>query len=66
MCAVADHVNLPTGIRHLGEPSSLQGGKPKMERETLWHITHALSVLLQKDFSAGVASFAASEESEPP
>ena len=56
----AENVKLPTGIRHLGETSSLQPGMPKMERETLWHIAHALSVLLLKDFNAGVASYAAS------
>ena len=50
---------LPTGIRHLGEPSRLQRSLGKMERETLWHIAHGLSVLLRKDFQAGVASYAA-------
>ena len=62
-CLSAENVNLPTGIRHLGEASVLQPGMPKMERETLWHIVHALSVLLLKDFSAGVARYAASEQS---
>ena len=34
---------------------------PKTERETLWQVAHALSVLLNKDFEAGVANYAASE-----
>ena len=32
----------------------------KMESETLWNIVHGLSVLLHKDFAAGVASYASS------
>ena len=60
----AENLNLLTGIRHLGETSTLQPrmmphGRPKTERETLWHIAHALSVLLLKDFQAGVACYAA-------
>ena len=55
----AAEVRLPTGIRHWEEPSQLQRGSKKRERETLWHIAHALSVLLGKDFSAGVANYAA-------
>ena len=51
-------VDLPTGVRHKGESSSLQPGLNKTERETLWHIAHGISILLQKDFSAGVANYA--------
>ena len=54
-------VRLPTGIRHWDEPSQLQPGCQKRERETLWHIAHALSVLLGKNFDAGVARYAAGE-----
>ena len=63
MCAVAENVDLPTGIRHLGELSILQPYLPKTKRETLWHVAYALSVLLHRDFESGVASYAASEES---
>ena len=59
--ASAEDVSLPTGIRHVGERSRLQRGMPKTERETLWHIAHALSTMLGKDFSAGTASYAASQ-----
>ena len=50
--------DLPVGIRHLCEPSTLEPGMNKMERETLWHIAHALSILLHRDFKAGVQSYA--------
>ena len=58
MCAPADSCSLPTGVRHWGEKSTLQRGLPKSERETLWHITHALSLLLDKDFPDGVSNYA--------
>ena len=57
----AAEVCLPTGIRHCKESSQLQPGCDKRERETLWHITHALSVLLGKNFNAGAARYAAGE-----
>ena len=57
----AAEVCLPTGIRHCKESSQLQPGGDKRERETLWHIAHALSVLLGKDFNAGAARYAAGE-----
>ena len=56
----AAEVRLPTGIRHWDELSDLHPGQ-KRERETLWQIVHALSVLLDKNFNAGVASYAAGE-----
>ena len=59
---IVDDATFPTGIRHLGEPSSLQPGVPKMERETLWHIAKALSILLYKSFKDGVASYEASQK----
>ena len=36
----------------------------KMERETLWHIAHGISVLLRKDFEAGAASYGRSSMSQ--
>ena len=51
---------LPTGIRHWGEFSTLQRGLLMSEREMLWHIVHALSLLLGKDFQDGEASYAKS------
>ncbi len=53
----ADPVDLPTGVRHKGEHSP--EGLDKSERETLWHIAHGVSILLRKDFSEGVANYAA-------
>ena len=60
MLFCADGHALPTGVRHWGEGSALQRGLPKSERETLWHVAHALSLLLGRDFSGGVASYAQS------
>ena len=64
----ADHVNLPAGVRHLEEATCLQPGKdvnlPKTKDETMWHIVHAVSILLRKDFKAGVARYAASNQQQ--
>ena len=54
----ADRFRLPNGIRHMGEPSTLQDGIYKTQNETLWQIVHALSKLLVKDFHAGCSSYA--------
>ena len=62
LCARAQTAcGLPTGIRHWGEkPARCSGALPKSERETLWHITHALSLLLDRDFPDGVATYSQS------